>query len=239
MSKTITFVPAMAFILLVGTAAVVNAGPGTAWRSFYQEAPAIRVLDPLANMVGCVEDENNTLTIHLTDVALYTGHVCPGVASGYMITCRALEKLYPNSVPVRGQIRLVATAPNDMLDVAAYITGARAFYGRDEINGGDLAVDPTLGPAERGRFTIVFQRKDTGKAVKVAFDKSKLMVPGQFKPFHRKVMDGTATAQEKQENWEAIQAIVRTALTSPPEGLMEFSLLDAFDYPEATDAAAE
>lgn len=239
MSKTITSVSAMAFILFIGTAAVVNAGSGTAWRSFYQEAPTIQIVDPLAKMVGCVEDEDNTLTIHLTDVALYTGHVCPGVASGYVITCRALEKLYPNSVPVRGQIRVVATAPNDMLDVAAYITGARAFYGRDEINGRDLAVDPTLGPAERGKFTIVFQRKDTGKAVKVAFDKSKLMVPGQFKPFHKKVMDGTATAQEKQENWDAIQAIVRTALTSPPEGLMEFSLLHTFDFPVTAEAAAE
>jgi len=217
---------------------VANAQTENAWLSFYDQAPVIRIVDPMANAVGSVVDGQNTLVIHLTDVALYTGHVCPGVASGYMLTSAALTALYPDSTPVRGQIRVAASAPNGVFDLASYVTGARAFYGRDEINGGDLAVDPSLKSEVPGDFVIVFQRKDTGAAVKATLNKIPLMTPEQkaaFKSFQAAVYNGTATEEQKQEVWARIQAIVKAVIVDTPEGVIAVAPLAGYVFPEAPE----
>ena len=221
--------------------AVAHADGATAWKSFYDEAPAIRIIDPMANLVGSAVDGNNVLIIHLSDVALYSGHVCPNVAAAYVATHMALKKLYPTATPVRGQIRVAGGAPNGALDLASYVTGARAFYGRHEINGGDLVVDPTLTPAKQGQSVLVFQRKDTGRAVRVIIDKSTLITADQGKRFHvfqDRVLAGTATEQEKSSNWLQIQSIVKTALFAPPEGMVQITELDGYNFP-APEAGAQ
>lgn len=220
---------------------VAHADGATAWKSFYDDAPAIRIIDPMANLVGSAVDGNNVLIIRLSDVALYSGHVCPNVAAGYIGTSMALKALYPTGTPVRGQIRVAGGAPNGALDLASYITGARAFYGRHEINGNDLAVDPALTPTRPGQSVLVFQRKDTGRAVRVLIDKSTLITPEQaerFHAFHDRVNAGTATEQEKSGNWLQIQSIVKTALFAPPEGMVQITELDGYDFP-APEAGAQ
>ena len=108
--------------------------PANPWPEFYNQAPEILIIDPMAVVVGSMPEGSNMITINLTDVAIYSGHICPSMASGYMLTKKAMDALYPNSIPQRGQIRVSAMAASDLMDVASYITGARAFYGRDEIN---------------------------------------------------------------------------------------------------------
>jgi len=225
----------LVFVLAASALRVANGDTENAWQGFYDQAPVIRIVDPMANLVGSVVDGQDTLTIRLTDVALYSGHVCPGVASGYMITSIALAALYPDSIPVRGQIRVAASAPNGIFDLASYITGARAFYGRHKINGHDLALDPSLKPENPAEFVIVFQRKDTGKAVRVAFHKTQLMSAEQqkaFKSFQKMVVNGTASQQQKRETWAQIQSIVKTVLVATPEGLFEVTALEGYVFPE-------
>ncbi len=229
------------FILLslaATTIGALQADDRTAWKGFYDQAPAIRIVDPQANLVGSVIDGNNTLIIRLTDVALYSGHVCPNVAAGYIGTSMALNLLYPEDTPVRGQIRVASAAPNGICDLASYITGARAFYGRQEINGNDLVIDPALKPSERGRSVLIFQRKDTGRAVRLVVDKGALISPEQqkhFHAFHEAVGDGSASEEEKTETWLQIQMIVKSALLSPPEGMLDLTVLDNYEFPAAPD----
>ena len=226
----------LVFLVAASALTVANADTENAWQDFYDLAPVIRIVDPMPNLVGSVVDGRNTLTIRLTDVALYYGHVCPAFASGYMITSTALAALYPDSVPVRGQIRVAASAPNGIFDLASYITGARAFYGRHKINAHDLAVDPSLKSEKPTEFVIVFQRKDTGKAFRVAFDKAQLISAEQqeaFKSFQQMVLEGTASEQQKRETWAQIQAIVRTVLVDTPEGLFKVTPLEGYVFPEA------
>ena len=144
-------------IALLAIATTVYSQTNNPWPEFYDQAPVIQIIDPMAKLVGSMPEGKNMLTIKLTDVALYSGHVCAGIASGYMLTKIALDALYPDSTPVRGQIRVAAMAAKDPFDVASYITGARAFYGRDEINANDLALDPSLKPEQPGKFVMVFQ----------------------------------------------------------------------------------
>ncbi len=226
----------LTLLLTLTALTTANAEGENAWRDFYDQAPVIRIVEPMANLVGSVVDGRNMLTIRLTDVALYYGHVCPAFASGYMITSTALAALYPDSVPVRGQIRVAASAPNGIFDLASYITGARAFYGRHKINGHDLVLDPSLNSENPAEFVIVFQRKDTGQAVRVAFDKTQLISAEQqkaFASFQKAVLEGTASDQQKQATWAQIQAIVKTVLVDTPEGLFKVAPLEGYVFPEA------
>ena len=229
-------------VVVASTLTVANAQTENAWRDFYDQAPVIRIVDPMANAVGSVVNGQNTLVIHLTDVALYTGHVCPNVASGYMLTSAALAALYPDSTPVRGQIRVAASAPNGVFDLASYITGARAFYGRHKINGGDLVVDPSLKSEVPGEFVIVFQRKDTGATVRATLNKGPLMTPEQkalFKSFQAAVYSGTATDEQKREVWPQIQTIVRKVIEDCPEGVIAIAPLEGYVFPETPEGEHE
>jgi len=225
----------VALMVTLTALTVANAETGNLWRSFYADAPAIRVVDPMVNLVGSTVGAQDTLTIHLSDIALYTGHVCPGVASGYMLTRAALAALYPESLPERGQIRVAASKPACWLDVASYITGARGAWGRAEIdNVNDLVVDPALQSEGEGHLVVVFQRKDTGAAVKAIFNVEQIMSTEQhegFKAFHTRVLDGTASEQEKQETWSQIQSLVRAVLLDTPEGLFEITPIEDYDFP--------
>ena len=153
-----------------------------------------------------------------------------------MLTKMALDALYPDSTPVRGQVRVAAMAANDLFDVASYITGARAFYGRDEINANDLALDPSLKPEKQGKFVMVFQRKDNGKAVKAVFNKFKLIPPEQakgVKTFLEKMLAGKALPQEKEEKWNKIQSLVKKVLLETPEGVLEITPIEKYKFPES------
>ncbi len=231
-------------ILIVAASAltVANAQTENAWQNFYDQAPVIQIVDPMASLVGSVTDGQNTLTIRLTDVALYSGKICPGMAAGYMLTSAALTALYPDSIPVRGQIRVAASAPNGVFDMASYITGARAFYGRHGINANDLAVDPALKSEVEGEFVIVFQRKDTGQAVRATLNKGPFMSPEEkasLKLFKASVKDGTATEEQKQAGWAQIQAIVKTVIEDCPEGAIAVAPLEGYVFPEAPEGEHE
>jgi formylmethanofuran dehydrogenase subunit E len=222
-------------IALLAIAATACSRTTNPWPEFYDQSPVIQIIDPMAVLVGSMPEGSNMLTIKLADVALYSGHICPSMASGYMLTKIALDTLYPGSTPERGQIRVAAMAASDLVDVASYITGARAFYGRDEINAGDLVIDPALNPKQGGKYVMVFQRKDTGKAVKAVFDKFKLIPPEQVKEvkvFLEKMLAGKALPQEKEEKWAQLQGLVKKVLLETPEGVVEITPIDEYQFPE-------
>jgi formylmethanofuran dehydrogenase subunit E len=181
-----------------------------AWLSYYKKAGTITVADPMASLVGSLPHGRAHITITLVDVAKYTGHVCPGVYSGFIMTRRALHKLYPESIPRRGQIKITGNFGHSLLDVAAYITGARADYGRGEINQGDLSLDKTLGKDQADKV-IIFERKDTGQQVKAVFHCNAILSPSKraaFKKNMMKVLTGKASRKEKKKLAQKIQAKV-------------------------------
>lgn len=194
--------------------------------NIYDKAGIIKVKDPMASLVGYRKSGEDFFNISLDDVGKYSGHVCAGIASGFLFTKQALEMLYPNGeIPVRGQIRVAAQDGGDQLDVASYITGARGFYGRQEINANDLVVDKSL-KGEKGTFTLIFKRKDNGKMVKVIFNKKKLMgneIIKTLMPLKEKVETRTATDEEKKLFAEKVQIIVEKAITNMPEGVITIS----------------
>ncbi len=147
-------------------------------------------------------------------MAKYTGHVCPGVAAGFVLTKMSLEKLYPGEIPKRGQIRIQGNCGHDLLDVASYVTGARAHYGRGEVNLDDLSINQKLGDC-RDQTIIIFERKDNGKKVKAVFDQSKIATREKIKKMHEKmdaVLTGKANEIEKTMLAKNIQGKVKDVL---------------------------
>jgi len=209
---------------------------GTAnWaQEFYADGPPVKIKEPLGVMVGSLNPENPVITISIRDVGLYTGHICPGIAAGFKATVLALNALYGKETPVRGKIRIAANEPSELLDVVSYITGARAFYGREEVNHNDIVIDKTLGE-KPGKVIMVFQRKDTGKMVKVVFNKNKLFNPKKMKKMKQlkeKVMKGKATKREEIMMRKNLQKKVKQILFHLPEGVITVKAIKDYNFPQ-------
>lgn len=190
--------------------------------SVYQKAGIINVRDPKAVMVGYRHPGDNVFEISLDDVGKYTGHICAGVSSAFLLTKKALEQLYPNGeIPVRGQISIASSDRTDLLDVAAYIVRA-STHGDEEYGSAMVLVDTTL-QADKGKSVLVFKRHDNGKMVKGVFDKTKLMKTekiAEMQQIKLKVLNGIATDKEKTEFAENVQKAVKMVITDTPQGLI-------------------
>ncbi len=71
---------------------------------FFDHVPGVRLRDPLAALLGSVED--GLLEYGYPDAVRLAGHSCPTVAAAYGLTRRALQRLYPEALPERGGIRV-------------------------------------------------------------------------------------------------------------------------------------
>ncbi len=215
--------------------ALTSFGAANWTQEFYGDVPSIKIKEPLGVMVGSLKPDNPVITISIQDVGLYTGHICPGVAAGFKATTLALEALYGKNIPVRGKIKIAANVPSDLLDVVSYITGARVFYGRDEVNHNDIIIDRTLGE-KPGIVVMVFKRKDTGKMVKVIFNKNRLFnskMMKKMKQLKKKIMEGKGTEKEKVRMRKDLQKKVKQILFNLPKGVITVEGIKDYKFPEA------
>ncbi len=201
--------------------------------TIYDKAGTIKLHDPKSVMTGYRKSNDDIFEISLDDIGKYTGHVCAGVASGYLLTQRALELLYPdNEIPVRGQISIAVSAYTDHAEVASYITRARQTEG-DEKEPNILIVDKKIKTKPKS-VVLIFKRKDNGKMVKAVFDKSKLMDKKKMKEMmslKKKIMSKQATNEEKQQFANNVQLLVSKVITETPEGLFTVTLCSDYKFP--------
>lgn len=188
----------------------------------FNQAEAIQLRDPKASMTGYREPGNDVFFISLDDIGKYTGHVCAGIASAYLLIQGALQVLYPeNELPVRGEISMTVSGYNDITEVAAYIIRARQYEG-DEKEKNSFSIDTTIS-ANPKNVVLVFTRSDTGKSVKAIFDKSKMAEPAFLKQIislKDKVMNGTATVDEQKQFAQKVQNLTKKVITDTPDGLI-------------------
>ncbi len=198
--------------------------------SVYQKAGIIKVRDPKAVLVGYRQPGNDIFEISLDDVGKYTGHVCPGVTSGFLLTKQALKLLYNNETPIRGNISVVASGYSDFVDVANYVLRLKTNGDEESFASRLLFIDTTLA-TQPGIVVLIFKRNDNGKMVKATFDKSKLMSKDKKKEMQelkKKIMDGTANDIERSKFAENVQNIVTKIITDTPEGLI--TVVECTDY---------
>lgn len=190
---------------------------------FFAAVPRLTLHDPLAELLGAAE--NGLIEYGYTDAVKLAGHSCPTVAGAYLMTFKALEKLYPDGTPVRGDVRVefgtpqaegvtgVIAAVTGLLTGAAGEGGFKGLAGRFDRR--DLLAF-TAGNATEVHFT----RLDTGARVAVTYHPGAVSAPPELQALMPKLLAGAASPAEKTEFAHLWQRRVKRIL------------IDHFDDPE-------
>ncbi len=148
--------------------------------SFFSDAPTIRMIDPLAEFLGAAE--GGVLDYRYEDAVRLAGHSCPTVASAFLMTRLALQTLYVDDLPVRGEIRVdLPDAPDAgvtgvIAAVAALVTGATAETGFRGLGGHFNRRDKLFFYQPLLSASLGFTRLDSGHRVTVTANLTQ--VPG-------------------------------------------------------------
>ena len=148
------------------------------FRDFLKELRPIKFREPLAETLGVFKAESATLEYTFVDVIKMAGHACPTVAGAYLSCQKALERLYPDEIPVRGEISVTVYGEPDegvygvMAQVFGFLTGAapatgfrglgHRFKRKDLLKFVPDKIDSQA-------MCFEFRRLDNGKAVLVKF----------------------------------------------------------------------
>ncbi len=211
---------------------------GIRWKeSFYADIEPIRLKEPLAEFLGAV-GEGNEFVYTYQDAVKLAGHSCPAVSGAYKITQKALQELYGDKLPVRGEIsvRVLGSVDNGaigpMAQVISLITGAApetgfAGLGQRFSRRNKLVFDSEN--EEPGTF--VFTRDDNQKSVKVSYHPENIPAVDRMSDLLTKCIVGTATEKQQEEFKKMWQERVRIVLFEEAKGL--FRVKKLANAPEA------
>jgi formylmethanofuran dehydrogenase subunit E len=206
----------------------------TVWRQdFFDKVEPIRLKDPLAYILGA-QDEGEPFVFNYTDAVKLAGHSCPAVSGAYKLTALALKALYGKELPTRGQIKvLVKGGPTDLAygpqsHVISLITGAAGVTGFKGLGGRHGRDNKLFFDSKDMQFnTFIFQREDTGKAVKVTYNPQALSGDPRMNDLIPLVLRGVATKEQKDLFISLWQGNVRKILIDDEKypGLFEWRSL--------------
>lgn len=182
---------------------------------FFDAVPGISLYDPLAEFLGATE--GGVLQYGYLDAVRLAGHSCPTVASAYWSTCKALAFLYPDTIPVRGDIRVEFSQDSTsgvtgvIANVVSLLTGAMAENGFKGISG-HFDRREKLSFAVEMPGEMRFTRLDTKQAVIVASNLQRVPASPRVPMLLASCINNTATQNEIAEFRELWQERVRRIL---------------------------
>jgi hypothetical protein len=179
---------------------------------FFDAIPSIKLQDPLSAFLGSLE--KGEVDFYYLDVVKSAGHSCPTVMGAYLTTLKGLEALYPNEIPIRGNISVeiqddVANGVTGVIaSVITQITGATLISGFKGING-NFARNNLMEFNANINSAVKFTRVDTKQSVEVNYDPSSVGGSPKQQELMGKIMQGKATPEDKKEFGELWQDRVR------------------------------
>jgi hypothetical protein len=105
------------------------------FRDLFKEVEPIRFKEPFAETLGVFKKQDSILEYSFIDVVKMAGHACPTTAGAYLCCQEALKKLYPNELPIRGDISITVYGEPDegvygvISQVFGFLTGAAPATG--------------------------------------------------------------------------------------------------------------
>jgi hypothetical protein len=183
---------------------------------FYDRVVSMNLYDPLSDFLGAVE--NGIVEIEYLDCVKLAGHSCPTVAGAYLMTLMGLQKLYPDTHPVRGTIKVEMREDQTegvtgvVANVIAYIIGAGDKGGFKGIMG-NFSRDNLLAFNQPVDGEVRLTRLDIQQSVTLSYDPSIVPADPRMKPLMAKALQGTATAEEQAMFRQLWQARVEHILT--------------------------
>jgi hypothetical protein len=182
----------------------------TNWTVDYTDIEPIRLRDPVAEALAVLEP-GDPFVVTYRDVVKIAGHSCPTAAGAYRIVTDGLEALYPDELPVRGEVAVLAGGPRTdpsygvTSRLISYVTGAAGEDGFGGLAGGHGGRTDLLrfGAIGTEGITYEFTRTDTDQTVRVTYDTSKIPDAGPATRHLPSLIDGEATADERAAFAEA------------------------------------
>lgn len=182
---------------------------------FFDAIPPIVMHDPLAELLGAADD--GTIEYRYADAVRLAGHSCPTVAGAWLMTARALRRLYGDERPQRGAIRVEVRKPRDegvagvVGSVAGLVTGAAGDGGFKGIAGRHARRDLlAYGASIDGELR--FSRTDTGAAIQAAFHPEVVARPADLRERMQAALDTGANREARRAFADAWQEWVRRIL---------------------------
>ncbi len=167
---------------------------------FFDRVETITLFDPLSQILGSFTD--GKITFAYKEIVKLAGHSCPTVAGAYLMTLRALEALYPDALPVRGQIEVSFKEDEEdgvagvIGNVISDITGATERSGFKGLNG-KFARHSLMHFGADIDASARFTRTDTGKSVDAYYNPNVVPPDPQMQPLMQKVMMQQASEEER------------------------------------------
>ncbi len=169
------------------------------------DTPVITVFDPLAQILGAVED--GVLEISFLDCVKLAGHSCPTVASSFLMAQKGISALYGSDMPVRGDIRVSLRESKEqgvvgvIGAVIGYILGASDEGGFKGL-GGKYARNKRLvyGQVKQEAF-LELERLDNGKKVAINFDLTTLPADEKLQNLMTRVVSGGEVSQQELQEF--------------------------------------
>ncbi|HJW05497.1 MAG TPA: FmdE family protein [Rhodanobacter sp.] len=184
--------------------------------AFYEQAPRIRMRDPLAAFLGAAED--GLLEYAYVDAVRLAGHSCPTVAGAWLMARTALQALYPDEPAERGGItvRMPAAESEGVTGVIAQVltlvTGAAAGNGFHGIGGRFVRQSLLDYATTPGTAAVQFRRRDNGTAVAVELDLSTVPAAPNLRELMVGALQPGAGAEQRAAFAQAWQGRVRRLL---------------------------
>lgn len=169
---------------------------------FFSLAPTILVHDGLAELLGAAS--SGQIEYGYLDVVKLAGHSCPTVAGAYLMTRKALQLLYPDSLPERGQVLVRLRGREDagvtgvIANVVGLITGAAREGGFKGIGGcfdrrNLLSFDAGI------EGDVEFSRADNDSRVQVSYHPEVVPPAQQTRALLDAVLRGDDSSGAKEE----------------------------------------
>lgn len=186
---------------------------------FFDTIDTIKVVDPLANILGAFE--KGIYEFNYLEIVKAAGHSCPTVAGAYITAYAGLKALYPNGPAVRGEIKvefkesLEDGVAGVISNVISQITGATDKSGFKGL-GGKFARHSLMHFDAKISSSVRFTRVDNGKSVEVYYDPSLVGGSPKMQQLMQKMMGGMASEAEIKEFGELWQDRVKRIFDNMP-----------------------
>lgn len=169
---------------------------------FYDAVTRITLHDALAEFLGTTE--NGRIEYGYLDTVKLAGHSCPTVAGAYLMTLKALGRLYPDSLPERGGVRVEfgASQTDGVTGVIAAVTGlltGAAGEGGFKGLAGQFSRRNLLAFAAANVADLRFTRLDSGARVAVTYHPDIVPAPPGLQPLISNMLTGVANEAERAE----------------------------------------
>ncbi len=166
---------------------------------FFDKVESIKLQDKLALTLGAFYD--GIYEISYKEVVKSAGHSCPTVAGAYLMTQVALQELYKDSLPQRGEIKVEFKESQDegvagvIAMVVTMITGATSNNGFKGLNG-KFARTSLMSFDQDIKSSAKFTRMDTNESVDVVYDPSFVASDPRQLELMKKMMQGNSSKEE-------------------------------------------